>query len=335
MPDLLAHHDVAQAARRRLTPGPLSRLLEEAPDAYAVGAQGPDFFSYTRLWAGRGARDHPGRTVHREHTAGTFATMLAEAAAASPRDRAALYAYVCGYATHLCLDGGAHPWIIHWTGHPSPDIDSAEAVRATRRHGVLEASIDVMLASRHRPPGFSWRRSMRLLSLSPRRRRAIGGLWSTVLRDVYGIAYTTRAADAALLVMHLVYGQLTSPTSPLSLITRAGSTWLDGDGIWGSQIYPSVPHPTAVRLFNGRREWHSPWRPDETRRETFAELCDRAVAESVTSLQAIERAVSGETSVAEAVAMIGDRSMVSGEPCDDPRAPTAFAPDQDAMWDGV
>ncbi len=33
MPDLLAHHDVAQAARALLPPGHLADLLAEAPDA--------------------------------------------------------------------------------------------------------------------------------------------------------------------------------------------------------------------------------------------------------------------------------------------------------------
>jgi len=27
--------------------------------------------------------------------------------------------------------------------------------------------------------------------------------------------------------------------------------------------------------------------------------------------------------------------MVSGGPCDDPRTPTVFAPDRDALWRGV
>ena len=49
MPDMLAHYDVAEAARARLAPGPLADLLAEAPDAYAVGAQGPDFLFYAQL----------------------------------------------------------------------------------------------------------------------------------------------------------------------------------------------------------------------------------------------------------------------------------------------
>ncbi|GEM_PF-1444879 len=335
MPDLLAHHDVAQAARALLPPGHLADLLAEAPDAYAVGAQGPDFFSYAGLRPGGGVRSHPGRTVHRQHTRAALTTMLATAAAAPPGDRAGLYAYISGYATHVCLDAGAHPWIVYWTGGAPKGIDSPDALRATRRHGVLEASLDVMLAARRRPPGVSCGRSRRLLSLTPRRRRAVARLWAVVLQDVYGIPWTARQTEAALHVMALVYAQLTDRLSPLALALQAGGAALDPDGVWRSQIYPSAPHPAAVRLVAERREWRSPWRPSEARHETFAELCGRAVGESLACLGTIARAASGDLSAHDAAVALGDRSMVSGGPCDDPRTPTVFAPDRDALWRGV
>ncbi len=51
-----------------------------------------------------------------------FAAMLRLAGAAPAPDRPALYAFVCSYAAHLCLDAGAHPWILYWTGDVSRGI---------------------------------------------------------------------------------------------------------------------------------------------------------------------------------------------------------------------
>ncbi len=332
MPDLLAHYDVAEAARARLTPGPLGRLLAGAADAYAVGAQGSDFLFYSHLWPDGHGRSDLAFLVHRQHMSEAFATMLRLAREAPERDRPALYAYVSGYAAHLCLDACAHPWILYWTGDVSAGVDSPEAAKAMRRHGTLEASIDVMLAARHRPAGFSWRRSRLLLSLTASRRRAVARLWPVVMRDVHGVTFTTRETNAALLTMALVYGQMTDRRSPLSLLLRVGGRRLDPHDIARTQVYPARPHPAAVALLGERREWRYPSKPDERRTETFAELCDRAVDETLACLGAVASVAFEDGRIEDAVAVIGDRNMFTGVPCDDPRAPVAFAPGRDALW---
>ncbi len=331
MPDLLAHYDVAEAARARLAPGRLARLLAEAPDAYAVGAQGPDFFFYSHLWPNGRGRSDLSFLAHQQRMSEAFAMMLGLAGAAPAPDRPALYAFVCGYAAHLCLDAGAHPWILYWTGDVSRGIESAAGARAMRRHGILEASIDVMLAARHRPPGFSWPRSRRLLSLESRRRHRVAVMWSRVMRDVHGMTFTPRETCTALRNMAFIYGSMTDRRSPLSLLLRAGGDRLDPRGLVRTQIYPAAPHPAALALLGERREWRSPSRPDEPRTETFAEICDRAVEETVACLRAVEGAVfDGE--VEAAVAAIGDRNMVTGVACDDPQPLVAFAPEAAALW---
>ena len=79
----------------------------------------------------------------------------------------------------------------------------------------------------------------------------------------------------------------------------------------------------------------SPWRPSERRTETLAELCDRAVAESLSCLEAIEHIALEGGDAGCAAAAIGDRDMIRGECCGDPRPPVAFAPDRDALWSGA
>jgi Zinc dependent phospholipase C len=333
MPDMLAHYDVAEAARARLAAGPLARLIAEAPDAYAVGAQGPDFLFYAQLWPdGRGRNDLAHR-LHHQGVSDTVTSMLELAAAAPPADQATLYAYACGYAAHVCLDSCAHPWVLYWTGDISRGVTTPEEAVAMRRHGVLEASVDVALVARHQPSRFSWPRSVRLLSLLPSRRRAVSALWERVLRDVHGVEFAAGATSSALLAMAAVYGLMTDRRSPLSLLLRAGGPKLDPDGIARTQVYPAAPHPAAMDLLTSRRVWCSPWRPDERRRETFAELFDGAAAETLACLQAIETAAFGG-SIAGVLAVIADRDLLSGERCGDPRPAVAFAPDRDRLWDG-
>ncbi|HMK92510.1 MAG TPA: hypothetical protein VK576_05885, partial [Thermoleophilia bacterium] len=151
--------------------------------------------------------------------------------------------------------------------------------------------------------------------------------------DVYGLTFTPRDTSAGLLAMALVYGQMTDPRSPLSLVLRAGGARLDPDGIARTQVYPLRPHPAAERLVTGRREWRSPWRPDEPRRESFAELCDRAVAETLGCLTAVEAVAFGGADADALLARIADRGMLSGEPCGSARRALAFAPDREQVWE--
>ena len=332
MPDMLAHYDVAQTARARLAPGPLADLLAQAPDAYAVGAQGPDFLFYAQLWPDGRGRTDLAHLLHHRRTDDTLEKMLALAAAAAPDERAALYAYACGYAAHVCLDSRAHPWVLYWTGDISQGVKTPEQVRAMRRHGVLEASIDVALAARHRPAGFSWPRSRHLLSMLPVRRRAVSALWERVLRDVHGVAFDAGETNSAFLSMATVYGLMTDRRSPLSLLLRAGGARLDPYGIARSQVYPAAPHPAALALLRQRREWRHPWRPDEPRHEAFAEILDRAAAETLACLRTIEAAAFGDGGVEGVLAVVADRDLLSGARCGDPQPAVAFALERDALW---
>lgn len=332
MPDMLAHYDVAEAARARLAPGLLADLLAEAPDAYAVGAQGPDFLFYAQLWPDGRGRTDLAHLLHHHRTDDTLAKMLALAAAATPQDRPTLYAYACGYASHVCLDSRAHPWVLYWTGDISKGVSTPAEALAMRRHGVLEASVDVALAARHRPAGFCWPRSTRLLSMLPPRRRAVSALWERVLRDVHGVEFGAREMRAAFLSMAAVYGQMTDRRSPLSLLVCAGGARLDPDGIARTQVYPAEPHPAALDLLTAPREWSSPWRPGEPRRESFAGILDRAAGEALACLRAIEAAAFGGGGDGDLPALVGDRDLLSGERCGDPRPAVAFAPERDALW---
>lgn len=332
MPDMLAHYDVAETARARLAPGPLADLLAEAPDAYAVGAQGPDFLFYAQLWPDGHGRNDLANLLHRQRIDDLLAKMLDLAAAAPATARSTLYAYACGYASHVCMDACAHPWVLYWTGDISAGVRTPDEALAMRRHGVLEASLDVALASGHRPSGFRWPRSVRLLSMLPSRRRAVSAQWEPALRDVYGVEFGAGDVSSALLTMAAVYGLMTDRRSPLSLVLRAGGVRLDPDGIARTQVYPARPHPAAMALLSSRREWRSPWRPDEVRRESFSEICDRAAGETLACLQAIEGALFAGDGLEPVLSLIGDRNMLSGERCDDARPAVAFAPERDALW---
>jgi hypothetical protein len=331
IPDLLAHYEVAEAARERLAPGPLCDALTAEHDAYKVGAQGPDLFFYSHVWPWQRSRADLSTLTHQHHMDDVFRAMLTRAAQAPPAERAVMLAFTCGYAAHLCLDAHAHPWVLYWTGDISGGTTSIEGALAMRRHSVLEASIDVTL-QRRRSSGCGWIRRARLLDMSPAQRAVTGSLLSHTLREVYGVTFTPDEGSAALRDMALVYGPMTDPHSALSRLIRVVAPVADHRGIMQTQIFPEAAHASATCLLDERRPWSHPSAPGATCTTTFAEICETAAAETTRFLEAAQQAVFGEGDAEQALAVIGDRNMITVLPCEDPRRLVAFAPERDALW---
>lgn len=334
MPDALTHYEVAEAARRRLPRGPLAEALGAEHDAYKVGAQGPDFLFYAGVWPWQRDRSDLAFLAHRRRMDETFRAMLAAAAEAPAAERRVLAAWICGHAAHLCTDAGAHPWILYWSGDITAGAGTAAGAAARRRHGVLEASIDVTLGRlRSTDPG--WIRRRRLFDLRPAQLDVVARLWQRVLREVHAVDFSAAEARSALRDTAFVYGSMTDPRSPFSRLLASLLPLIDGDGVIRTQIYPATPHPAAAALLAGRRTWSSPCAPGERRTDTFAEIIAAATAETLACLRAIEPVVFGAAGPGAVLARIGDRDMITGLPCGDPRPPVAFAPGLEQIWDGV
>jgi hypothetical protein len=331
MPDMLAHHEVAEAARGRLGEGPLARLLAAERDAFKVGAQGPDFLFYAGVWPGRRSRADLAGLAHRHKTGELIGALLGYAAAAPPHVRAPVAAFACGYAAHLCLDAGAHPWIQYWTGDVERVDDPSLTAAARRRHGVFEASIDVTL-SRRRSPDRDWVRRQRLLVMSAAQADAVTHAWEHVEREVYGETFTAAEGRAAFRDMAFIYGAMSDRRSAFSRTVLALGPLVDPDGTNRVIIYPREPHPTAAALLAGRRTWYNPWAPDAPRDDTFADIMDMAGARASAIMQDVERALFDGASTAAVVAAVADCNMLTGLPCEDPRPPVAFAPDIERLW---
>ena len=331
MPDMLAHYLVAEAAARQArecTDG----LVDRAFDAYKVGAQGPDVFFYSRVLRPP-RRSSLAALTHQQQTTAALRFMLERAAAFPAGRREIAYAFVAGYASHLCLDAEVHPWVMYWTGDITGAAGPEETTEAFRRHGILEASVDVLLRG-ERSVRTDWLRKQRLLHLPAAHVEVISELLSDMLHDVYGATFTPAEGRAAYRSMEWIYTTMSDPRAVPTRLLAAAAPLTRHRAVVRSQIYPAAPSPTAALLYARRIPWRHPFAPHEPRVETFAELCDIATAETVLCLHAICAVTQGEAAADAALRVIGNRSMFTGLACDDPRPATVFAPDLELLWSG-
>lgn len=330
MPDMLAHYLVAERAAQRLDGTGAARLVTGAWDAYKVGAQGPDVFFYANLLRRRGRSDIA-RLAHRHRMSAAFRSLLGRAIALPADERRVALAFVAGYAAHLCLDAEAHPWVLYWTGDITEGAGAEGKAQAFRRHWVLEASIDVILRQ-EQGGGPDWLRRRRLLRFSARQRKIVAGQLSAMLRDVFDLTLSPEECRAAFRNMDRVYGTMSDPYAFPTRLLAAAAPLIDRSGALRTQIYPETPSPVAADLFATQRRWYNPSVPDEPQTVTFREILEAATAETARCLEAIAAAANGDGTIEDAVEVIGDRSMLTGVTCDDPRPRVAFAPDLSLIW---
>ena len=328
MPDMFAHYLVAEAAAQRTDAG---WLLAGAYDAYKVGAQGPDVFFYSGLVRGRRGRPNIAHLTHRHKMRASFRSMLAGAAASPAGDRDAAFAFVAGYAAHLCLDAEAHPWVLYWTGDITDGADPAAKPEAFRRHGILEASIDVIL-TRERSDDTAWLRRQRLLRLPPAQATTAATLLSGMLSDVYGVTFTPADGRSAFRAMEWVYTTMSDPRALPTRLLGMVAPAVDKTGVVRTQIYPETPAPAAAGLYAERRDWCYPSLPDEPRTTTFADILETATAGTTRCLEAIAAVAAATRPWTRRWPSSATASMLTGLACDDPRPRVAFAPDRDLIW---
>jgi len=331
MPDMLAHYLVADAAARQAG-NCIGPFVDRAFDAYKVGAQGPDVLFYSRLFRRR-RRSGLASLTHQHHTTAALRRMLDRAAALPEQRREVAHAFIAGYASHLCLDAEVHPWVMYWTGDITGAAGREATTEAFRRHGILEASLDVLLRG-ERSVRTDWLRTQRLLHLPAAQAEIISELLSDMLLDVYDTEFTPAEARASFRAMEWIYATMSDPRAVPTRLIAAAAPLTQHRTVVRSQIYPEAPAPTAASLYSRRHPWRHPFSPNEARTETFAELCDTATAETVLCLQAICAVAREEAAADDALRVIGDRSMFTGLACDDARPATVFAPDLELLWSG-
>ncbi len=197
---------------------------------------------------------------------------------------------------------------------------------------MLEASIDVILRQ-EQGGGPDWLRRRRLLRLPAPQRKIVAGLLSAMLRDVFDVKFSPEEGRAAFRTMDRVYGTMSDPRAfPTRLLATAAP--LDRPQRGGA--HADLPRDAVA----GRREPRrrrgvagtTPLCPSEPRTTTFREIFEAATAETAACLQAIAAWADGDGTIEDALEVIGDRSMVTGVACDDPRPRVAFAPDRDIIW---
>ena len=110
MPSSITHELIATEAQKRL-PAAMQSIVESAPAAYFLGAQGPDPFFFATA---KGEGVNFGKFLHRNAVYELFSAFQRFLEALPAAERAVPLAYCLGYVTHYCADVAFHPCVYRY-----------------------------------------------------------------------------------------------------------------------------------------------------------------------------------------------------------------------------
>lgn len=111
MPSSITHALIAEEAAKRL-PEQLQTVISAVPEAYFLGAQGPDVFFFAKK--ANKQEGNLGKYLHRNAVYELFCAFLDAIPTLGEEERRAAQAYCLGYVTHYCADVAFHPFVYRY-----------------------------------------------------------------------------------------------------------------------------------------------------------------------------------------------------------------------------
>jgi hypothetical protein len=171
MPAILTHYTFAK--------GCLPPEAEKHPEAFYVGAQGPDpFFFYGMALIKRKGHEEVNRfgsNLHHIDLTEAYGAMLTLALRSA--DKELLLAYVEGLFCHYALDRSCHPYIFYETGFSA---DPSQKKHYSFMHMYFETFLDFLIAKQKG----TFKRGDKALALPHRDAKAISRLWMAMNQEV-------------------------------------------------------------------------------------------------------------------------------------------------------
>ena len=300
MSEMLSHYFCAQDAKAALPDtSALKAAIAAHPDAYNLGAQGPDFFFYDLLPVpGRhnfhikyGSLIH-GNAVDAFFTAGWRAC---RALAGHAREIAA--AYLAGFTVHHCLDSQAHPFIYYHTGQYQHD-------KATRIFAYLHKYFEVLLDTAYLQNEYQMLAVdcdfKKCFAVTREALAVLEPLIIRIMRETFGVPLHPGDVTLAVRGACAVASLLADPNDRKKKCLRPIEHLVREDLALSRALYPQYTNePLVLNLA------HNPWRhpvTGEVRCESYVDLMHSAKKRAVARFENLEAIAAGDAPVtAEAI----------------------------------
>ncbi|MFZ5643184.1 MAG: zinc dependent phospholipase C family protein [Bacillota bacterium] len=306
---------------------PFKKIARRDIKLYNFGLQGPDFFYYYNFlpWTGNKRAFAIGNMIHNEKC-GLFFRKSLEYLKDNPDDRTIVYlmALMC----HWCLDRVTHPFINFISGIPRGEGPGNE--KLVNNHKRVEAAIDAILVKRFLNMDVRKVPVSTEFNIGPNLPGEVINLYKTVLPVVFGNEYRDYAGEELFQKsyrdMIKAHGVLYDPRG----IKRFAASVYD---VFSARVentrhyfYRAPEKNTEPYMNEKKREWCHPMDPGECYSESFPELFQKGVEESVRTVNISMKYILEGADGEELEEVTQDISHSTGKACTDSREMVCFNP---------
>jgi hypothetical protein len=311
MPGFITHYICGQAVLRA-APLAIQKMVEPHAQIFNLGTQGPDIFFYYFPGMLKKRIRQIGRHMH-EHSYGLFlGSMAALLRGAETQDtHGILLAYICGNMTHYALDVAAHPYVYAKVGTPQKG-KKMRTIKNSVNHRRLETAIDVLmlnLMSSEKPADYKlWQ----LIRVESDPAHTVAERISECIQETYDIPVSPRDVYKAMMYMIRVTRVIQSRNGRRKRFMELIENLTIGEHLFSSIVHMQEVTDGVDYMNMEKSPWMSP-NIEEEKTDSFLELYHEAVEDAVQMMETLWRYIQGEVSQSKLAAVLGDRSLHTGQ----------------------
>ena len=315
MPSQICHLIFAEDTLHGALGQEAGNILAEHGNIFRFGAQGPDFFYHNQRTKPTGLKS--GVNTHREGYGRLVAHMIRELRRLESKGCEQLpliRAYILGFATHPFLDRATHPFIEYFSGWV--DAEREETERYYRCHIFMERILDVLMLRRKRDL------DIRRFSLLPPLdcgamlpygivKTLVKGLNATYPNTHFKSRDRRRVENAYIDSMD--FYTFIDPQNPHFRRVAYERDRISGEDRRRLALFHPFEIPEDIDFLNlENNSWTHPCNSQWRHRESFPELWEKALRETVPALLQIREILEGSGDPQRAEQLIGNESLGTG-----------------------
>lgn len=283
MPGFTTHYLFGLTTSKHIQPGRLTQQIQQHPNAFTIGLQGPDlFFYYLPCYLNR--KGNIGVIAH-EAATGTLLQYLLKSYSLFSRekDKSIAASYITGFLGHYILDTTCHPYIYAKSHYGNKK-------NYTSRHMYLETDIDAEMLSYYqgiRPSRFH---QNRVVLLTHREQAVISRILNYAFRNTFreyrfSPGFMRRALRSFYVNLSLLYDRNGRKKALLRKIEGLLFHRACISTLIGNDVLTFTRDPLNLR----HRRWCNPWDTNQSSRESFFDLFRSACEKYKAVLNQVEQ----------------------------------------------
>lgn len=322
MPDILTHVYCANFSKQHFENSIVMRqIIDRHISAFYLGAQGPDFLFYYRIWPWKSTHSIPklADKIHKSKTSeflGTAFETLKDIDLAT-NDGQMTLAYWLGFLCHYALDSTAHPFIYYFSGI-NKDEDSKKK-GDNNNHKFLENIIDTILSKKYENIMDIPRNQFDCLPKNARSLMAVYDHISLVFETVYDEKLPPEVICESVTDMKKLMGIMNDPKRRFRWAFTKAEFMISKPKYITTAAFPADIGLHYDFMNMNHNDWVHPCDKSIKYTESFQDLFDEAIERAVELMEFAWDTFRNDQTIEQLRGLIGDFSYDTGLKCGDPR----------------